>query len=233
MLKNQKGFTVVEILLVLLILVIVGFGGYYVYHVQHETKVVSASASNKTIINQSKQSLTNNLYVGWKTYCDKQAKICLRYPPTWTIGSFSGIGISSPNDNAVVYESPTLGSCANKTPAQIGINNFYVNSINKVSSIQNLEIIGGYSTNGNLQYHPTYILTNIKYVNEFGARVGSIINFPNPTWTCFDHGVITASITSIPNGSTTYSNSALEAESWFTTTAAKTSLQIIQSTYTD
>ncbi|PJE65465.1 hypothetical protein COU91_01495, partial [Candidatus Saccharibacteria bacterium CG10_big_fil_rev_8_21_14_0_10_47_8] len=36
-LKNQKGFTLIESLLVVLILAVVGFAGYYVWHTRHES----------------------------------------------------------------------------------------------------------------------------------------------------------------------------------------------------
>ena len=230
MFKEQKGFTLIECLLIVLIIVIIVFGGYYVYQSNHAGGTALTSGTHKSI---NHQSAVNNYYAGWKTYCDTQAKVCLQYPFAWTVGSFNGIGISSPHDNTVVYESPTLGSCVNKTPSQIGINNFYVISINKVTHIQNLEIVGGYQTTGTPLYQPTYILTNVKYVNEFGATVGSIVNFPNTAWTCFDHGVISASIQSIPNGPNSYSGSALEAQTWFKTTSAKSALQIIQSVYSN
>jgi hypothetical protein len=46
--KNQKGFTLVEGLLITLILAVIGFGGYYVYHTNHKTKTVVVSATVKT-----------------------------------------------------------------------------------------------------------------------------------------------------------------------------------------
>lgn len=47
--KNQKGFTVIEVLLVLILLSIVGFSGYYVYHTQKSSSTkpaISTTASS-------------------------------------------------------------------------------------------------------------------------------------------------------------------------------------------
>src|SRR5579884_335933 len=44
--SGQKGFTLVETLLVLILLAIIGFTGYYVYHTQKNTSVSYNNASN-------------------------------------------------------------------------------------------------------------------------------------------------------------------------------------------
>ncbi|MEI9914067.1 MAG: hypothetical protein WDN66_03750 [Candidatus Saccharibacteria bacterium] len=46
--KNEKGFTVVEGLLIVLVLAVIGFGGYYVWHTQHKTKPVAVTTSSST-----------------------------------------------------------------------------------------------------------------------------------------------------------------------------------------
>ena len=45
MIKNQKGFGLVESLLTILILAVVGFGGYYVWHARHNKSTVNSYAS--------------------------------------------------------------------------------------------------------------------------------------------------------------------------------------------
>jgi len=56
---KQKGFTLVETLLVVLILAIVGFGSYYVWHNQHRVSPkTSSNSSNKNDSNPSSQRST-------------------------------------------------------------------------------------------------------------------------------------------------------------------------------
>jgi len=84
MFKNQKGFTVAETLLVILIITVIGFGGYYVYHTNHNTTKI-ASASNKTSVNKSQQTSTNNPYIGWNSYTLSQEKLSFKYPSSWKL----------------------------------------------------------------------------------------------------------------------------------------------------
>lgn len=73
--KNQKGFGVVESLLIVIIVLIVGFVGYYVYHTKNNTD----STYNNTAKNSG--SLSSNPYAGWKSYSDDF--VSLKYPGTW------------------------------------------------------------------------------------------------------------------------------------------------------
>ncbi len=73
--KNQKGFTVVEGLLIVLILVVIGTVGYIVYHNDHKTK---ASVST-----------TANPYAGWKSYTNL-SPVSFKYPSNWTVTTSPG-----------------------------------------------------------------------------------------------------------------------------------------------
>jgi Tfp pilus assembly protein PilV len=87
--NNQKGFTIVEALLIILILAVIGFGGYYVYHTNNKTKSASASttAAKTSTANSTKSTVATaaNPYSGWKTYTTKYEKITFQYPSNWTL----------------------------------------------------------------------------------------------------------------------------------------------------
>jgi uncharacterized protein (UPF0333 family) len=92
--KNQKGFTVLEGLLIVLILVVIGAVGYMVYHNDHKTKAVSVSttaAKTPTTKNTSSTKPTTtasaNPYDGWKTYTLKNEKLSFEYPSSWTLSA--------------------------------------------------------------------------------------------------------------------------------------------------
>jgi Tfp pilus assembly protein PilV len=61
-LKNQKGFTLIEALLIILILVVIGGIGYMVYHNDHKTKAVTTSntAAKATTSRSSASQVTEN-----------------------------------------------------------------------------------------------------------------------------------------------------------------------------
>lgn len=112
--RGQKGFTVVETLLVLILLAIIGFTGYYVYHTKNN--------ANSTYNNTSKTAasdVSNNS--GWQTYTGKvsdqaqnpavyadQIAYSFKYPAGWKfypIGTMDNGGASSSQ-----FIAPNLGS---------------------------------------------------------------------------------------------------------------------------
>jgi Flp pilus assembly pilin Flp len=81
-LKNEKGFTAVEGLLIILILVVIGAVGYMVYHNNHKTTATTVT----------------NPYAGWLSYTNKAGGYTIRYPSSWTIegsSNSSGSAISA------------------------------------------------------------------------------------------------------------------------------------------
>lgn len=59
---NQKGFTVVEILLALLVAAAIGFGGYYVWHTQHTAKPATTTASTSAPATTSTPTTTQKYF---------------------------------------------------------------------------------------------------------------------------------------------------------------------------
>jgi len=244
--KNENGFSAVELVLVLVIIVLIGAVGWLVYKDNHKNTTTSAkstSASTKSSTSTSTKTTTTpaatNPYAGWKTYCDTQSSTCLYYPSNWTaqagLGNV-GIGImANTNTDAEVLESPEPSNCANSQPG-LGNNQFYVESVNSVTSNSlSLDVVGGYffnQLNGSPRYNPYYILTSTDNVSKYGVKTGSTVNFPD-AWTCYDYGVISGEASSEPMGSTTYNSTTQVAESWFSTSDAATSLEILQSVYTN
>ena len=74
--KSQKGFAILEGLLIILILAVVGFGGYYVWHNQ-QSKTKPASAAQTT------SQKTTDATSGWNTYSDTSAGYSIKIPKDW------------------------------------------------------------------------------------------------------------------------------------------------------
>lgn len=232
--NNEKGFGAIEGLLIAVIVCLLGFVGWYVY--QSNSKA-SKSLNAANTASSSNVSKTNNPTAGWKTYCDSKSKTCLYYPPTWSakagLGN-EGITITDPGNSVVVYENPNPGNCASSQPGIMS--QFYVNSVNKVSTRSlSLEVVGGYfnsKLNGAPNYNPSYTVTNTKYVNQYSVKAGSTVNFPE-AWTCYNYAVIVGEASSQPTGLNSYNATSQDASSWFNTSQAKTSLRILQSIYAE
>lgn len=82
--KNEKGFGLIETLLVIIALALVVFVGYYIYQNQQDSKeeaVMPKSVSAKTV--ESETDPTED----WKTYTSTAGKYTLKYPSTWVTAS--------------------------------------------------------------------------------------------------------------------------------------------------
>lgn len=96
--EKQKGFTLVEGLLVLLVLSVIGFGGYYVRNTNQDKNSANTSSYGQSATKD------NDTYAGWQTYTDKENKFTLRYPSDWTFKAKKQIDTNAQGEP--VYDSP-------------------------------------------------------------------------------------------------------------------------------
>ncbi|HUD07028.1 MAG TPA: hypothetical protein VMR34_04015 [Candidatus Saccharimonadales bacterium] len=246
---NQSGFGTIELVLIIAVVVLLGVVGWLVYKNDHKTTTASVATTSstrpatsattkKTTTPTSTTTTPSNPYSGWKSDCDSQSSTCLYYPSTWTaqtgLGN-QGYDISTANGDVSVGEYPEPSNCsASSQPGET--NQLYVVSVNSVtSSSLSLDVVGGYfnnQLNGSPRYNPYYILTSTANVSKYGVKTGSTVTFPD-AWTCYDYGVISGEASSQPAGSGDYNSTTQDAISWFSTSDAATSLQILQSVYKD
>ena len=128
--RNNKGFALVELLIILVVLVALGGIGAYAYHRSHDTKKVSSTAtSSKTSAQTDKKkgtTTTPDPYAGWKQYCSAQEKSCFEYPADWTtkdVGAVDpagdGLQMTSPSGTVIWFQSAVSGlggACQPSTP---------------------------------------------------------------------------------------------------------------------
>jgi hypothetical protein len=110
--KNQKGFTMVEALLMLLILVVIGGVGYMVYHNNHKNNTDSTASKTTTNSSSNKSTAIANPYAGWQQLCSSSGGLCMKYPSDWKLsGSDSdAYTITSPSgETAVAYDPNGAG----------------------------------------------------------------------------------------------------------------------------
>ncbi len=105
-LKNKRGFTVIEALLIILVIAVVGFGGYYVWHTQHTSKTSTTTAATKPSTETT--TATPNPYAGWETATLQYEKITYKYPSDWTVTNYSGgPGCVTPGSDYIYLTSPS------------------------------------------------------------------------------------------------------------------------------
>lgn len=80
--KNQRGFGAIEGVVILVIVGLLGGVGWYVFD-SNKTNDSLDNAEKSNQVSTAKKSTDSSLYVGWKEYKHKDAKITFKYPITW------------------------------------------------------------------------------------------------------------------------------------------------------
>lgn len=89
---RQRGFSVVEALIILLVVSVLGFTGWYVYHTRQTSDNNSGKASNSS--NSTAVTHEPNPYAGWKIFCSGVTTACFRYDPTWTFAECTPLKVN-------------------------------------------------------------------------------------------------------------------------------------------
>src|SRR5437870_2879047 len=120
--KNQKGFSLVESLLLLVLVGLIGFVGWYVWNTHNKTAdtLNNADQANSSVANYSKKQAattsSNDAYAGWKEYCSKQEKSCFKYPSDWIAksedspdSSGDSLRLTSSKGTVIIWNSSVSG----------------------------------------------------------------------------------------------------------------------------
>jgi len=91
--NNNKGFTLVEVLLLIVVLILVGGLGYLGYKQVNKKSATSTSSTATTT-----KTTAVDPYAGWKTGTLKYEKLSFKYPSNWTLTDDSKPYSSSPED---------------------------------------------------------------------------------------------------------------------------------------
>lgn len=178
--RGQKGFTVVETLLVLILIAIIGFTGYYVYHTKNNANTTYNNAANTS----KSSSNTPNIYEGWNTYTGNS--FSFKYPKGWkatdidappSAPSVKAVEVKPANDTAqglIFYGPPTTSTSNAKEEATQVFSN---DGSRVVSSNENS--INGYDTY-TAQTMQTAGGTTYSFWNTYIVHDGKLIycNYP-------------------------------------------------------
>lgn len=82
---HQKGFAVIEALLIVLVIVLLAGTGWYVY--RHRDRSIAASRSSSKQASKTSTVPTTTQpdpYAGWRSYTSSTEKLTFKYPAEWT-----------------------------------------------------------------------------------------------------------------------------------------------------
>lgn len=235
--KNNKGFSTIEIAVAIVIVVLIGVAGWLVYKNHHKATAPSTiSTKVKTTKDESKNTATANagqtvttlpssVYGGWKTYCDTATNECFDYPVGWTQATYSytTFSLKSPDGSVELdYTNPYNNS-------EGGQGSYYVADIEPLAiTNSSYKVVGGYFTSNN---EPGYYLLDSTMVKNTSMTVGQTASNValGPGYTNKNNnnrGQLTAYY-SPP----TAPYPTAQANAWFSTSNAKTTLLIMESFY--
>lgn len=102
--RNNKGFSIIEWLLLLIIIAILIAVGWYVWQAKDKTdnNFNNANSANSSAADFPK----NDPYAGWKEYCSKQEKGCFKYPADWVSSTVDPIAIEGSSGDGYKIISP-------------------------------------------------------------------------------------------------------------------------------
>jgi len=230
---SSKGFAPLAALLLLVIVFAIVGVGWVVYHhsTNHETKSTSTSTTQKS--GQSATKTAVNPYAGWKEYCDFYS-YCFKYPSTWTLTVATApteacaagqVNIDSPDKQAdLLYQNDNNsdGGASPITPVSINA---------MASGDSTMKVVGNYQPVG-IHYLPEYDVLDSSTITADSLAVGQTGEISEPAlFTDLGPGLSTPCGGTFRASPVSQSQTAADAEAWFSTENAKTSLLILQSFY--
>jgi hypothetical protein len=233
---TSEGFSLIGLVVIIAVIGIIGFGGWYVWHKNQEGKAGktgTAQLGGKGTVGDTKPVATDkpaaDPYAGWKTYCDSYS-YCFKYPTDWKL-TVTYTATRPCDVGQIILASPD---------GSVNIN--YLNDNNKDGTIttltaisttaptsanQDLTIVGGYTPYGT-QYLPSYGIADATLLRTYPIVPNQSTAFPStPEFT--DQGASSHTCQgSLVSQPTQASDTSIDAEAWFTTPLAQTSLQILK-----
>jgi hypothetical protein len=230
--KNEKGFSVVEIVLVIAVVGLIVVVGYMVYKNHNKTTNNSTTTASATSTTPAKTTTTTptpkvDPYSGWKTNCDTATNGCFRYPSDWD-NLIRGTDVTALGGNkgetlTLEYNEPT--------DANGGLGDFLTKSVDPVTvSGSSYQLVGGYYTVSNV---PGYYLVDSSLAQQLGLKAGVASKITNnDLYFTFNSKKATFVVhynTAASSGAATIPTST--ANAWFTSADGQTALKAVQSFY--
>ncbi len=158
--KNTKGFTLIEGLLILVIAGVLGGTGWYVWHHHKKTTIPSSSTTSPTSASstQSTTSATPDPTANW-TLFTSQDGFSIRIPDGWQLINNNGELISPVDSSSLTYKAGTAATITKQTLGDDAVHPFviyspgYTDQQLKSANYQNLGQISAKNTIATKYYY--------------------------------------------------------------------------------
>ncbi len=107
--RNESGFSVIELLLVIIIVILLGFIGWYIYHTDHRATSNNTATTSKTASTTSKKSVSYFTISQWGVRAPYSGDLTLEY----TISNSNGQTYASLSSAQLDASDPACQSAGN------------------------------------------------------------------------------------------------------------------------
>ena len=242
--KSAGKVSAVELVIALVVLAMVGIAGYAIVRTHKHTPIIAAQTP----------TVSTNPTASWKSSCDSSAKLCLKYPSTWTLHQqtnqsmgtilwfildqagtvnveYGNVPTADTQNTAQTLDTsnPVTGA-DQSTATSVDTTNpvsFKVVSITNTTSDAAYKIVGGYVVNS-ADNIPGYYVLPTSVISSDNLTIGQTTTVAIP----LDFTSPTQLHNSVAIGSGPISASAFsaaQATQWFSSSTAQVSLQILES----
>jgi len=117
--KNEKGFGIVQVLLLLTVVAIIGGTGYFVYKKNNNTGTIPKGTSKVAVIkaNDTTSTVVVDPTKDWIAYTNTAAKFSLKYPSSWVVPA--NTKFCSAELFMVGGDAKSVGTCASENIGQM------------------------------------------------------------------------------------------------------------------
>jgi hypothetical protein len=248
--NDQRGFGVVETLMLLVIIVLIGAAGWLVLKNHSKTVKSSNAQTTQSASTQSSAGPNQSQYAGWKSFCSSYGGLCLKYPVSWKLSqatsapgaSASGQEvntITSPSTNVTVTYRPSAQVSGDRRQEAIKVAGVVPTAISGLEVLKLIDYTGGSANPYAVEDFVTltsaaHALNSTDTPFTAGATIG---NTSEPPYHQFTNPVRPGDIgqqllaVTVSNGDpgSNFFNSDSDAQSWLNSPEVVTAGQIIDS----
>ena len=240
--KNEQGFSPIELTLVIVVIILIGVIGFLVYRESAKTAKTNYVAPHSTAVSSSASPAVNkpSPYSGWKSVCSTSGALCLKYPASWIVSRNTQgpkiITITSPSGKTAIkyWPSGVISSTGNNE--QVSIETVTQSNIPGLEVVSQLDE-GSSTTAPNFLADIFLRASNsttpggrtlspgITYINSYEPLT---YTFQYPSGNAYAQSMYVEDLSTNGDGSNFFS-SQLAAQAWLNSPEVKTAAQIMSS----
>ena len=178
--RNQKGFSAVEGLLVLVIIGVIGGVGYYVYNSRKETTKYQDNANKSSLeVATGKKQIEKDEVADWLLYEPTEKQYSIRIPDGWNLENLQSSNLYGRLPANITYKSGTKATVTSTEGGWDGASSFslYYPKQNADQIVREGKEQGTITTNAGPKAHKYYLLQETDPVGIGYAKGSKVYSY--------------------------------------------------------